>query len=174
MKKATALLIIINASAYAALASLSNSYHIDRYYIDIYGLNRGVLINQHYYWQVLTSFFMHFNITHLSYNMLFLAAFGYLCENLYGWKKTLLIYLLSGLVVSIIALTVYPHAVFGGASGAVLGLIGALLRHSKSRKPAQTAIMILFLLVTVREVYIAHLTGLLTGLAVATLLTKAS
>jgi rhomboid protease GluP len=172
MKKATLLLVLVNLTAFSWLAHLSGGLKIDRYYIDILGLNKGVLLNQGFYWQVLTSFFLHFQISHLSYNMLFLLVIGYLTESVYGWARTLAIYILSGLSVSITAIMFYPNAVFGGASGAILGLVGALLAHQKNRRPIAILFFAIFLLASVSEVYIAHFAGLVSGFLFATILSK--
>ncbi len=163
MKKATISLIMANIFAYGALAYLSGSLQLDRYYIDIYGLSRDVFFKQHYYWQPLSSFFLHFNLSHLIYNLLFLAVFGYLAEDIYGWRKTFLIYLTSGLLVSFSAITFYPRAVFGGASGAVLGLVGAVAAQQKNRNPLVILAFAVFLFLVISEVYLAHLTGFASG-----------
>jgi membrane associated rhomboid family serine protease len=89
MKKATILLVLANLTTFSLLARLSGGLEIDRYFVDILGLNRSVLLNQGFYWQALTSFFLHFDIYHLSYNMLFLLVFGYLTESIYGWSRTI-------------------------------------------------------------------------------------
>jgi rhomboid protease GluP len=172
MKKVTLLLVALNLIFYSWLAYVSGSLEIDRSYVDLLGLNRAVLLNQGFYWQVLTALFLHFDIYHLSYNMLFLLVFGYLTESTYGWSRTLAIYVVSGLFVSITAIIVYPNAVFGGASGAALGLVGALLAQKKNRRPISILVFTVFLFTSVREVYIAHFAGLISGFLLATILTK--
>jgi rhomboid protease GluP len=172
MKKATILLVLANLTTFSLLARLSGGLEIDRYFVDILGLNRSVLLNQGFYWQALTSFFLHFDIYHLSYNMLFLLVFGYLTESIYGWSRTIAIYLVSGLLVSITAIVFYPNAVFGGASGAVLGLVGSLLTQQKNRRPIPILVFTVFLFASVREVYIAHFAGLVSGFLLATIISK--
>jgi len=167
MKKATPLLIAINLAAYIALAMLSGSPEIDRYYIDIFGLNRGVLLKQDYYWQSLTSLFLHFNLPHLGYNLLFLAIFGYTAEEIYGWRRTLLIYLLSGIFASAVVLVLYSNAVFGGASAAVMGLTGALLSAHKSGKKIIISALAVFLFVAVSRVYVPHFAGFAGGFIIS-------
>jgi membrane associated rhomboid family serine protease len=80
------------------------------------------------YWQLLTSMFTHVQLWHIAFNMLALFVLGPQLEVVLGRTRFLLLYLLSGLVGSA---TVYwlagPHAPTVGASGALFGLMGALL-----------------------------------------------
>lgn len=53
-------------------------------------------------WQVLTHMFMHGNVTHILFNMFALWMFGTAVEQVFGWKKFLVFYLLSGFGAAII------------------------------------------------------------------------
>ena len=53
-------------------------------------------------WQVLTHMFMHGGITHILFNMFALWMFGTAVEQIFGWKKFLAFYLLSGFGAAII------------------------------------------------------------------------
>ncbi len=53
-------------------------------------------------WQVLTHMFMHGNFTHILFNMFALWMFGTAVEKVFGWKKFLTFYILSGLGAAII------------------------------------------------------------------------
>ncbi len=97
-----------------------------------YGLNE--LFFQGAWWQLLTSMFMHANLTHLAMNMVVLFQFGYLLEKeLNAHLKYLLIYLGGGIVTS--WLTVYFMQMTGmahnvvGASGAISVLFGWFARR---------------------------------------------
>ena len=48
-------------------------------------------------WQILTHMFMHGGIVHIAFNMFALWMFGTAVEQVFGWKKFLMFYLLSGL-----------------------------------------------------------------------------
>jgi membrane associated rhomboid family serine protease len=80
------------------------------------------------YWQLLTSMFTHVQVWHIGFNMLALFVLGPQLELVLGRARFLALYLLSGLVGSA---TVYwlaaPHEPTVGASGALFGLMGALL-----------------------------------------------
>lgn len=76
-------------------------------------------------WILLTSMFLHGSINHLFFNMYALFLFGILLEQKIGSKKFAFTYFLTGIVAAIIASFFYPRAL--GASGAIMGIIGALI-----------------------------------------------
>ena len=80
------------------------------------------------WWQPLTSMFAHVEIIHIGFNMLALWILGPQLEAVLGRLRFTLLYLLSGLVGSA---TVYWFSAETtptlGASGAIFGLMGALL-----------------------------------------------
>jgi len=83
------------------------------------------------YYRLFTSMFMHFDFEHLMSNMFSLLVIGRYLEPLVGKLRFLLIYILSGLGGNIISCWIEfareDYAVSVGASGAVFGLMGALL-----------------------------------------------
>lgn len=62
-------------------------------------------------WQILTHMFMHGNITHILFNMFALWMFGTAVEQVFGFKKFMMFYLLSGLGAAIIQ-TAYLYFMF--------------------------------------------------------------
>ena len=83
----------------------------------------------HEYWRLFTCMFMHFSFAHLFSNMLYLGIVGFQLEKQAGTVRFLLLYLLAGLIASLVSAVfhwiVKTDAVSAGASGAVYGLIGA-------------------------------------------------
>ncbi|WP_436700661.1 rhomboid family intramembrane serine protease [Nocardioides sp. BYT-33-1] len=79
-------------------------------------------------WQLLTSMFTHVEPWHLGFNMLALWVLGPQLESILGRGRYLALYLLSGLAGSV---AVYwlsgEQTTTVGASGAVFGLMGALV-----------------------------------------------
>ena len=53
-------------------------------------------------WQVLTHMFMHGNFMHIAFNMFALWMFGTAVEQIFGWQKFIIFYLLSGFGAAII------------------------------------------------------------------------
>jgi rhomboid protease GluP len=88
------------------------------------------------WWRIVTAAFLHFGPLHLSLNMAGLLIFGRRLERAWGTLLTLLCYLVAAVLS--IALTAWfspeataqSPAVLVGASGGVMGLIGALLGHA--------------------------------------------
>ncbi len=103
------------------------------------GLNQGDLIwGQAEYWRLLASMFLHVNFLHLAMNMVGLYSLGTLLERLAGKRSLLLIYFASGLLGGLLSSlgslgTSAPGSV--GASGAIMGLAGALLALRWRRPP---------------------------------------
>lgn len=94
------------------------------------------------WWRLLTSMFLHFGVAHLLLNMWALWSMGQLVERLYGSVYFLVIYLFAGLAGSIASLLWHPIVNSAGASGAIFGVIGALLAfmlNPATRIPASVA-----------------------------------
>jgi membrane associated rhomboid family serine protease len=79
------------------------------------------------WWRLITSAFLHGNILHIAFNMLALWWIGGPLEAAIGHWRYLTIYLLSGLAGAAGALIANPTDVTVGASGAIFGLLGAML-----------------------------------------------
>ncbi|MEI6732051.1 MAG: rhomboid family intramembrane serine protease [archaeon] len=76
-------------------------------------------------WRYLTSIFLHGGLAHLFYNMFALILFGSILERTIGGKKFLIVYFVSGIIANIFAVFFYSSSL--GASGAIFGIIGALV-----------------------------------------------
>lgn len=79
----------------------------------------------HQFWRFLTSIFLHGGLAHLLYNIFALALFGSMLERLIGSRRFLVIFFVSGLLANIISVNFYDSSL--GASGAIFGVIGALV-----------------------------------------------
>jgi membrane associated rhomboid family serine protease len=75
-------------------------------------------------WTLITTIFLHADVSHLLYNMFALVLFGMILENIIGQKRFLAIYFVSGFLASVGSLFLYNGAV--GASGAIFGVLGTL------------------------------------------------
>ncbi len=79
-------------------------------------------------WQLLTSMFTHVGVLHIGFNMLVLWTLGPQLELAVGRIRFLAIYLISGLAGSAAVMWLSPvHGSTLGASGAIFGILGALL-----------------------------------------------
>ena len=80
------------------------------------------------WYRLVTAMFLHASLLHLAFNMLALYWLGTVVEQALGTWRFLLIYFVSGLAGSAGALVLSdPGAVTVGASGAIYGIMGALL-----------------------------------------------
>lgn len=90
--------------------------------------NYGPLVTEnHQYYRLFTSMFMHANFLHIAFNMYALYLLGSQAEGFFGKTKFLTIYILSGLSGSLLSILLNQGAVSVGASGAIFGILGALL-----------------------------------------------
>ena len=92
-----------------------------------YGANLDVLVKNGEYYRLFTCIFLHIGIMHLLCNMYSLYVIGREVENLFGKVKYIIIFILSGIFGSIMSLAFTHNTISAGASGAIFGLLGALL-----------------------------------------------
>ena len=141
-----------------------------------WGGNFRPAINRGEYWRLFTNMFLHGGLMHVLMNMYGLFFVGMFIEPLLGQFKYLLIYLVTGIVASIVSVWWHPATVSIGASGAIFGLYGAFFAlltvnmfPSKSKKAflINTSIFIGYNLLfglTGGIDNAAHIGGLLSGL----------
>jgi membrane associated rhomboid family serine protease len=85
------------------------------------------------WWRLATCCFVHVGVLHLLGNMFALGMMGPLAELLWGRGRMLVIYAVSGLAGSCLAMAVHPLGETGapvllaGASGAIWGVLGSLV-----------------------------------------------
>lgn len=123
---ATYSLILICILIFILMYILGNGSE-DTYTLLKFGANLDVLTKNGQYYRLFTSMFLHIGIIHLLCNMYSLYIIGREVEIVFTKKKYLIIYLLSGIAGSILSLAFNHNTVCAGASGAIFGLLGALL-----------------------------------------------
>lgn len=83
------------------------------------------------YYRILSCIFLHWDINHLVSNMLVLYYLGEVVEKHFGHVKYIVIYFVSGIFGNLLSMSyeLYTsnYAMSAGASGAIFGVIGALL-----------------------------------------------
>jgi membrane associated rhomboid family serine protease len=84
------------------------------------------------WWRIITSGFLHFGLIHLALNMWALYIIGPVVERAVGKSGLLTIYGSSLVAGSLGGLIATPNALGAGASGAIFGLMGALLVGQKA------------------------------------------
>lgn len=107
----------------------------DNYTLLLFGANLDALTKNGDYYRLFTSMFLHIGIMHLLCNMYSLYIIGKEVENVFGKWKYLVIYILSGMAGSILSLAFNHNTICAGASGAIFGLLGALLYFGYYYRP---------------------------------------
>ncbi len=79
----------------------------------------------HQPWRFVTAMFLHGDVAHILYNLFALVLFGTILESLIGSKRFTLVFFVTGIVANVIAVNFYTSSL--GASGAIFGVIGALI-----------------------------------------------
>lgn len=94
----------------------------------ISGFTELFLLNSNSYlqiWRFVTAIFLHGGLAHLLYNIFALALFGSMLERLIGSKRFLIVFFVTGILANIVSVNFYDSSL--GASGAIFGVIGALI-----------------------------------------------
>ncbi|MGN0152992.1 MAG: rhomboid family intramembrane serine protease [Lachnospiraceae bacterium] len=141
------------------------------------------------WYQLVTSMFLHFGLSHLLNNMLLLTYAGCELEKRIGSISYLLLYLITGICGNLASLWYYNRigelAVSAGASGAIFGVIGALfivLVVNRSKTAELTPKRLLFMAIitiyygmtTMGVDNAAHIGGFISGIIGGFLLSKIS
>lgn len=142
----------------------------------------GGLVKNGSFIRLFTSMFLHIGFVHLIMNMWALILLGKQTENFYGHVKTLVIFIFSGLIGNLLSLVLMgENTISAGASGAIFGLMGAILYFAinqrtymgEALKREILPVIIMNLLfgffLTGINIY-AHIGGLIGGLLISTTL----
>ncbi len=125
----TVALIVVNVAVFIFLSF--GGMTEDAYYMLQNGAMYLPLLQQGEYYRLLISIFLHFGFSHLVNNMLMLGVMGWQLELVVGKIKFLIIYFAAGIggnmLSALVEMRTGDFAVSAGASGAIFGIIGALL-----------------------------------------------
>lgn len=180
----TVALIVINIAVFFILTMFGDTEDV------VFMLQHGAMyepniIEGHEYYRIFTCLFLHFGITHLLNNMVLLGALGWNLELEIGKVRFVIIYFASGIIGNIVSLfydlTLEQPAVSAGASGAIFGLMGALLyvvianrgrlgRLSGRGMLVMVILSLYFGLTSTGVDNLAHIGGLVSGFMLAVLL----
>jgi membrane associated rhomboid family serine protease len=125
---ATMVLIAINVLVYIVTVVQGGGLNAPGGKVFQEGALVGVLVSDGEWWRLVTAMFLHASLIHLGFNMFALYWLGSIVETAIGTWRYLLVYFAAGLAGSAGALVFSgPFAITVGASGAIFGLMGALL-----------------------------------------------
>jgi rhomboid protease GluP len=91
----------------------------------------GYLLQDHQWWRLVTAMFLHGGLLHIGLNMMSLMQLGPALEELYGSARYFFLYVFTG-AFGFLASALTGHFSLG-ASGALLGLVGAMLAITSKR-----------------------------------------
>ena len=120
-------LIAANVLAWLILRFISMKTNTE--YVNLlapYGAKINSLILNGEYWRFVSAMFLHSNEIHLLVNCYSLYMLGAQVERLFGHAKMITVYFVAGIVGSIASFAFSTNASVG-ASGAIFGLLGAML-----------------------------------------------
>ena len=181
LRSAPAVLIFILLNAVAFLFEISvGDWNDPEVLRRIGALDLYSIVVQHEYWRFFTALFLHGGLVHLLFNVFALYILGPPLERSIGTMRFVVCYLISGLasgagVVGLTLMGLVQPAELVGASGSIMGIVGAwagfLLRHRHAPQAKQrlgnvlmiVAIQIAFDLSTPQVSMAAHLCGLVGG-----------
>ncbi|MDD4371704.1 MAG: rhomboid family intramembrane serine protease [Anaerostipes sp.] len=90
-----------------------------------------LIVEAHQWYRLFTSNYLHFGFDHLFNNMAVLCILGYEVEKKMGSLRYVMLYVGAGFIGSVASVGYYmatnQNVVSVGASGAIFGLVGALL-----------------------------------------------
>ena len=147
-----------------------------------FGANMGMLTKNGDYYRLITCAFLHIGIVHLLCNLYSLYIIGQNIEYFFGKLKFVLIYLFSAITASLFVLIFQSdNTITAGASGAIFGLMGALLYFGYTYKGyiGNKIISSSLVVIAINLAYgfvhpgisnAAHIGGLVGGLAISYML----
>lgn len=132
------------------------------------------------WYRLATSMFLHGSIFHILFNMYVLIVLGPTLERILGHGKFLLLYLIAGLGGAALSYALNSPMTFSvGASGAIFGIMGALVVAGKRLGFDITMVLVLIGINLIIGFVFggsidwrAHIGGLLSGAAMAWALTQ--
>ena len=136
----------------------------------------GIAVNGEW-WRLVTAAFLHGSFLHIAFNMYVLFALGPGLERILGHGRYVLLYLLAALGGGVASYAFSDvRTVSVGASGAIFGLMGALIVAGRRLRYDVTQVLVLLGINVVIGFlspgvdWRAHLGGLVTGAAVAAIM----
>ena len=177
-------LVVINVGIFLILILFGKSENT-LFLLEHGAMYEPYVLEGHEYYRLFTSMFLHFGIEHLMNNMVMLGALGWNLEMETGKIRFLIIYFLSGIGGNVFSMLMNQSAgrdvISAGASGAVFGLMGALVmvvirnkgqvgRLSKRRIMVMVVLSLYFGLTSTGVDNMAHIGGLVCGFIIEAIL----
>lgn len=174
------LIMLFNIVFFALESIFSRSFQVNHNVLIAMGASNGELIRSGEWYRTITSEFLHINVLHLLVNMYALSILGQSVIDVLGTGKFLIIYFLSAIVSG--STTLLNQNTSAGASGAIFGLMGAMLVFATANRRVINKqylfqligivginLFLSFVLSNLVDMY-GHLGGLITGIVVTSII----
>jgi rhomboid protease GluP len=105
------------------------------------GMTGAVPWQQGAWWTLLTAIYLHGNLLHILFNVLWIRQLGPAVEEVYGPARLVVVFTVSGVLGFVVSNALgVPFTV--GASGSIFGLLGALVAYGRRRGGAFGAMVL--------------------------------
>jgi rhomboid protease GluP len=107
----------------------------------ILGETGGIAWYRGQWWTLITAIYLHGNLLHIVFNVLWIRQLGPAVEEVYGPSRFFVIFTFAGVAGFLVSnvLTGYPTV---GASGSIFGLLGAIVAFGRKRGGAYGALVL--------------------------------
>jgi len=122
-------LVLANLGAYAAFvftAPTDLKGDVHPVALLLAGAKVSSLVESGEWWRLFSSVFLHADSTHLIVNCIGTYFLAQVADNVFGWVRTMLLYVIGGATGALVS-TFFSEGASVGASGAVYSLLGAIL-----------------------------------------------
>lgn len=176
----TFILLIINVLVFATMELNGGSENYENL-IKFGAVSSELVFQNGQFFRIFTDMFVHIGFAHIASNALSLYILGSRSEKYFGSPLFLFIYLVSGVGASL-ASVIFTDGLSAGASGAIFGIMGAMLINSfitkKSIGDFSGYFMAIFSLINIGTGFImtgvdnaGHIGGFLTGAIISLIYT---
>ncbi len=172
----TFIILIINFVVFAVMELNGGSENTENL-IRFGAVSSDLVFENGDYFRLITDMFVHIGFAHIAANSLSLYILGTRSEKYFGGLLFLLIYVLSGVGASLASI-MFTDNLSAGASGAIFGIMGAMLIYSimskKSMGDFSAYFMVIFSLISVCAGFFmngvdnaGHIGGFITGILIS-------
>jgi rhomboid protease GluP len=100
--------------------------------LDWLGMTGAYAWDQGRWWTLLTAIYLHGSLLHILFNVLWIRQLGPAVEELYGPARLVIIFTVAGVAGFAVSNVMSSHPTVG-ASGAIFGLLGAMVAYGRRR-----------------------------------------
>jgi len=115
-------LVIANAAVFL-FEFLLHSMDLDGVFLRLFALQPSLVYHNLFVWQLVTYLFLHGDVGHILVNMFMLWMFGAEMERIWGTRRFLQYYFVTGVGAGIVTCFFSPGSRTIGASGAIFGVL---------------------------------------------------